>query len=98
MSIYVFRGNNNAVRDGKLHFFVCNECGSVNLKDPRESESDHRDVLRFTCNSCGYTPYWGWMHVDDAIQITNENAETIKHEICGQNGWNPDEYEFRVKL
>jgi hypothetical protein len=37
------------------------------------------------------------MHVEDAIQISDENAETIKREICGQNGWNPDEYKFKVK-
>jgi len=94
MSVYVYRANNNIRRDNKLRIFSCNECGSVNLKNPRNSESDHRDVLRFTCKECGNHPYWHWMDTFDVIKVTSENKEDIKREICLQNGKDLDEYEY----
>jgi hypothetical protein len=98
MSVYAYRANNNNCRDGKIRIFSCNECGSINLKDPRDSESDHRDVLRFTCNNCGIAPYHHWMCVWDVIKVTNQNKEDIKREICLQNDKDPDEYKFAVDV
>jgi hypothetical protein len=94
MSIYVYRANNNLCRDNKLHFFMCDECGSINLKNPRNSESDHRDVLRFDCNNCRRHPYFSHIDECEAIKITNENMEEIKQELCEQWSLNPNMQEF----
>lgn len=82
-------------RDKKLIIFTCDACGSWDLSHPRESASDHRDVIRFTCNSCKNSPYWA-TDIFDVIPITTENREQIKNEICKQCGWNPDEYSWRI--
>lgn len=96
MSRYMYRANNNVCDDGKLHVFYCNECGSVDLTNPRNSESDHRDVLRFSCLKCSNRPYWSWMDTFDVIEITDDNKEALKKEFCEQRGWNPDEYQWRM--
>lgn len=98
MSVYAYRANNNNCRDEKLRIFWCNECGSFDLKNPRDSESDHRDVLRFTCNKCGYTPYYAHMGIFDVIKITKQNQEEIKREMCMQNNKDPDEYTFAIEI
>ena len=94
MSIYVYRANNNICRDNKLHFFSCNMCGSFDLNNPHESESDHRDVLRFKCNKCGNWPYFSWIGIFDVIPVTQENMNEIKQKICEENDKIPTEYKF----
>lgn len=94
MSIYVYRANNNNCRDNKLRFFTCNMCGSPNLSNPHESESDHRDVLRFKCNKCGNWPYFSWMSIYDVIPVTKENAEDIKQMMCEEQGKQIDDYDY----
>lgn len=98
MSVYVYRANNNTCRDNKLRFMFCNNCGSMNLDHPRNSESDHRDVLRFDCKSCGSSPYWEWMHTSDAILVTNKNKDEIIREICLQFGKDPDVYSIPLDI
>jgi len=96
MSLYAYYGNNNNDRSGKLRIFTCNECGSFDLSHPRNSESDHRDVLRFTCNKCGIHPYEHWMSTYDVIKVTRLNKDKILKEFCKSYGdWNPDEYVWR---
>jgi len=97
MTLYFYRGNHGLCRDGKLHAFYCNECGSFDLEYPRMSESDHRDVLRFSCKNCGYQPYWGSMHVSDIIEVTNENKDEIRIEFVKQIGKDPDKYKWRFE-
>jgi len=94
MSVYLYRGNNNNCRDNKLRFFRCNECGSIDLRDPRESESDHRDVLRFTCNQCNNQPYEHWMHTYDVIQLTEENRDELFRAGCTDWGKDPTTHKF----
>lgn len=93
MSIYVFYN-----RDGKLRFFTCNMCGSVNLCKPHNSESDHRNVLRFTCNNCNNKPYWRKMDISDVIKITKSNEINIRKEICEQHNYNVENYEWRQDM
>jgi hypothetical protein len=95
MSLYAYYGNNNTDRSGKLRIFICNECGSFDLCDPRNSESDHRDVLRFTCNKCGIIPYWSWMNTYDVIKVTKLNKDMILKEMCKTHGWDPEYREWR---
>ena len=94
MSIYAYRANNNICRDLKLHLFSCNVCGSFDLSHPHNSESDHRDVLRFKCNKCGNYPYEQWMSIMDVIPITSENVKEIKNQICIEHDKDPERYEF----
>jgi hypothetical protein len=41
----------------KTYKCYCEFCGSVDLKNPYTDESDHRQITRFTCNTCGKYPY-----------------------------------------
>jgi hypothetical protein len=97
MSLYMYKANNNSCRDGKLHFFVCNECGNVDLKEPRDSESDHMDVLRFTCNKCGINPYWHWMGIYDVIIVTKKNKDELLREYCEDHEMDTD-YTWRQSV
>ncbi len=94
MSIYVYCANNNNCRDNKLRFFYCNICGSFDLSNPHDSESDHRDVLRFKCNKCDNQPYFSWMNYFDVIPVTPENMKEIKRKMCEQYGKDPNNFEF----
>ena len=94
MSIYAYRENNNICRDLKLHLFRCNVCGSFDLSHPHDSESDHRDVLRFKCNKCGNWPYESWLSTMDVISVTSENVKEIKNQICVEHDKDPEKYEF----
>lgn len=94
MSVYLYRANNNNCRDNKHRFFRCNVCGSINLKHPRESESDHWDVLRFTCNNCDNQPYWRWMNIFDVIQLTDENLNEIFNIMCKDWEKDPNTHKF----
>lgn len=94
MSIYVYRANNNTCRDNKLHFFRCNECGSLDLSNPHDSESDHRDVLRFKCNRCGNWPYFRWMNYFSAIQVTRKNMKEMEKRLCEDWEIKPENCEF----
>ena len=93
MSIYVYRANNN-----ELRFFTCNECGSLDLNNPHNSESDHRDVLRFKCNKCNNHPYFSWVDTSDVILVTKKNVESIKQQMCEEWGKNPNEYVFSKEI
>lgn len=95
----MYYGNCNTYNhDGKLRVFTCNECGSYDLSDPRESESDHRDVLRFTCNKCGINPYHHWLHVSDAIRVTNKNKDKLLEIYCKHRGEDIKDTKWRQEL
>lgn len=98
MSVYLYRANNNNCRDNKLRFFRCNECGSIDLKNPRDSESDHRDVLRFTCNQCGNQPYESWMGIYDIIPLTEENLDEIFNAACVDWEKDPSTHKFDDRI
>ena len=95
MSLYAYYGNNNTIHGDKLRLFICNECGSFDLRSPRNSESDHRDVLRFTCNKCGNNPYWSWMDTYDVIKVNKLNKDNIFMEICKTYGRDPKDHEWQ---
>jgi hypothetical protein len=70
----------------KIHACTCNECGSFDLENPRDSESDHRDVLRFDCMNpnCKNQPYFHHAHTSSLIEVTDANRDEIIKRLLDQ--------------
>lgn len=89
MSIYMYRSNDN-----KLHFLYCYNCGGFDLGNPQGFEPD-RAVVTFTCNVCGYHPYFLAIGTNDIIELTKDNMDEYLVMICKEQNLDPDEYKFR---
>ena len=66
----------------------------IDLEHPRNSESDHRDVLRLSCKKCKVQPYWQKLDISDLIEITKYNQERIRKELCKQFNREPNVYSW----